>query len=199
MTLKPFEIFLDRIRFRSDGRAWNMAPVDLHPLFERQGIGLVTPSEPRGPFLPWKDRPWRAFWEITKNRLRLVGIWGDLGDFDFSGRPPVAPWIGEAASKESRQFLEAHGYTALWHQLFPDLMPGQSVEADWCGQEICVVDSSERFAHVWGSHIGNQRHHRLITIEAGRVLRAWRRRNAGPGSEDHFDLSDRENLHQGIE
>ena len=39
----------------------------------------------------------------------------------------------------------------------------------------------------------------LITIEAGRVLRAWRRRNAGPGSEDHFDLSDRENLHQGIE
>ena len=144
MTLKPFEIFLDRIRFRSDGRAWDMAPVDLHPLFERQGIGLVTPSEPRGPFLPWKDRPWRAFWEITKNRLRLVGIWGDLGDFDFSGRPPVAPWIGEAASKESRQFLEAHGYTALWHQLFPDLMPGQSVEADWCGQEICVVDSSER-------------------------------------------------------
>ena len=125
MTLKPFEIFLDRIRFRSDGRAWDMAPVDLHPLFERQGIGLVTPSEPRGPFLPWKDRPWRAFWEITKNRLRLVGIWGDLGDFDFSGRPPVAPWIGEAASKESRQFLEAYGYTALWHQLFPDLMPGQ--------------------------------------------------------------------------
>ena len=25
------------------------------------------------------------------NRLRLAGVWGDLGDFDFSGRPPVAP------------------------------------------------------------------------------------------------------------
>ena len=66
MTLKPFEIFLDRIRFRSDGRAWDMAPVDLHPLFERQGIGLVTPTEPRGPLRPWRDRPWRACWEITE-------------------------------------------------------------------------------------------------------------------------------------
>ena len=194
MTHQPLEIFLDCIRFREGGRYWHMAPVDLHPLFKRRGVRLVTPTEPRGPLRPWRDRPWRACWEIRNDRLRLTGIWGDVAEFDFSGRPPVAPWMGDQGTEESRAFLEAHGYTLLWHQLFPDLMPGASVDADWCRQELCVVDSSRRFANVWGNHIANQRDHRMITIEDGRVVRVWRRRHGGPTLGDQFDLHDREGL-----
>ena len=99
----------------------------------------------------------------------------------------------------ARSFSRRTGTHALWHQLFPDLMPGASVDADWCRQELCVVDSGRRFANVWGNHIANQRDHRLIAIEDGRVGRVWRRRDGGPTIGDQFDLRDREDLRQGIE
>lgn len=183
----------DVIQFRPRGSYRLVLPIDLQGLLDRIGAAVDDPRVP--PQWPERRRrrPCKAAWTLENGRLELAGLWGRLHHFRFDGEQRRSPWLGDLLeSDQSRAALRASGHTRLWQRFFPGLPPGRTMFADWVREEIVVLDG-EQFADgsatsdtrpVW-SHFERNR---LVTIEAGKVTRAWVRRNR---PDDECDPPDR--------
>ncbi len=167
----------DRIRFQPDGPEWRVVRIELQPLFDRLGIQVCRDwLTVKRPYLR-AGRPCKARWLLQDDRLWLTGLWGRLDSFAFPDSLPRTPWAGDLYDDATAaDTFRAGGHTRLWQRIFPNHPPFEPVLADWCDQELIVMEG-ERMESRYGSSWDNFKRHRLITIRRGVVERTWVRRN----------------------
>ena len=175
-TVSPHQ---DRISFVDGGPTWPVVEIDLETHLRNRSIEIRREQVDRAS----SGRACRAAWLLEGGRLWFNGVWGRIANFRFPSGHPRERWVGEFVDAEEKRWLRSQGATRLRQRFFPGSNPITPIPADWVDQELMVLEGSP-FPGSSGRHWGEYPKHRMITVQGGRVVRAWVRRNDPPEATD---------------